>query len=137
LIEAEFDQLQPSLSPDGRWLAYASNESGVSEVLVRPLSSGTDGFTVGGPIAVSRGGGRSPRWRADSGELYFHAADGGVMAARVARDNIEQPVRLFAVQGALPEWGVTAAGDRFLFALPAASQNVPFGVILNWQIEMK
>jgi Tol biopolymer transport system component len=137
LIEAEFDQLQPSLSPDGRWLAYASNESGISEVLVRPLSSGTDGFTVGGPIAVSRGGGRSPRWRADSGELYFHAADGGVMAARVARDTIEQPVRLFAVQGALPEWGATAAGDRFLFALPAASQNVPFGVILNWQIEMK
>ena len=73
----------------------------------------------------------------DSGELYFQAVDGSVMAARVTRDSIDQPVRLFSVEGALPEWGVAPDGNRFLFAIPATARSAPFGVILNWQSELR
>ena len=57
LIQQPFNQTQPSLSPDGRWLAYVSNESGANEVMVRPLTIGPSGALIAGSATqVSRGG---------------------------------------------------------------------------------
>ena len=138
VIQQEFDQIQPSLAPNGQWLAYVSNESGVDQVLARPLRIGADGVpAVGAAIAVSRGGGRSPRWRADSHELYFQGTDGGVMAAQVGAGTISEPARLFTVQGALAEWGAASNGERFLLAVPAAGHDLPFTVVLNWLSGLK
>ena len=138
LVQEDFDQTQPSLAPNGEWLAYVSNESGGSRVMVRPLRLGTDGVpTAGGAVVVSRGGGRSPRWRADSKELYFQATDGAVMTAQVAAGTIGEPARLFSIQGALPEWGVASNGERFLFGIPAAGNDLPFTVVLNWQTGLR
>jgi Tol biopolymer transport system component len=63
-------------SPDGRWLAYASNESGRSEVY-------DTAFPGGGKSQISADGGGFPRWRGDGAELYYLSPDNAVMAVRV------------------------------------------------------
>ena len=101
-----FDEFQPAFSPDGRWLAHASNESGTFEVYVRPFLM--PGGGPGGRWQVSTGGGRRPLWSRDGRELLFLAVDGRVMAA-----------------------GYTAQGDTFAAAKPrvwteARVRNVAF-----------
>jgi Tol biopolymer transport system component len=134
LIQQEFDQMHASMSPDKRWVAYVSNESGANQVFVRSLrfSSDREMPVTGSAIPVSAGGGSAPRWRADSGELFFHAADGAIMAATVTSTSIGEPSRLFDAVGALPYWEPTADGDRFLLALPASDHELPFTIVLNW-----
>jgi Tol biopolymer transport system component len=134
LVEQEFDQVQPAVSPDNRWLAYASNESGRFEIVVRALSAdaSTGRPAVGSAVPVSRNGGRSPRWRADGRELFFQSPDDGIMAAPVSPASIAEPTRLFTAAGARPEWGVAPDGQRFLLTLPAVDREVPFTVVLNW-----
>lgn len=135
LLRQEFDQIQPSVSPDRRWLAYVSNEAGANEVFVRALTdaNGTGGIpTLGSPTLVSRDGGRSPRWRADSRELFYQTLGGAIMSVGVSGDSFTEPSQLFTAPGALFEWGVTPDGQRFLLALPADNSDLPFAVVLNW-----
>ena len=133
LIQQDFDQRQAVLSPDQRWLAYVSNESGADEVLLRPLTWPADSPpTTGAAVPASRGGGRSPRWRGDSGELFYQALGGGIVSVKIAANAIGEPVPLFAAPGALAEWGVTADGQRFLLAVPTDSRDLPFTVFVNW-----
>ena len=73
-----FGEDSPAFSPDGRWLAYSSNESGTFEVYVRPFPG------PGGRWQVSTGGGFFPRWSRDGRELLFEAPDQRVMAVSYA-----------------------------------------------------
>jgi Tol biopolymer transport system component len=66
LVGGEFTELHPAISPDGRWIAYTSIESGANEVYVRPFP-----VTTEGRWQVSNGGGAQPRWSADGRELFF------------------------------------------------------------------
>ena len=138
LIQQDFDQRQAMLSPDQRWLAYVSNESGADEVLLRPLTwpEGSPP-TAGAAVPVSRGGGRSPRWRGDSGELFYQSSSGEIVAVSIAAGRIGEAAPLFAAPGALAEWGVTSDGQRFLLAMPTASRNLPFTVFMNWLSQSK
>ena len=68
----------PRWSPDGRWIAYMSDESGAPEVLVRRA----DGTGVAIPVSVA--GGEFPRWRPDGRELYYRAPDGSVLGVGIA-----------------------------------------------------
>ena len=70
-----FGEGSPAFSPDGRWLAYNSNDSGTGEVYVRPFPG------PGGKWQISMGGGSSPLWSRDGRELIFETLDGRVMAA--------------------------------------------------------
>ena len=70
--------VQARISPDGRWLAYASNESGRYEVYVRPFQSGN------GRWLITSGGGSEPSWRRDGKELYYIAPDGTLTAVQVS-----------------------------------------------------
>ena len=72
-----FSQTSPRLSPDGRWIAYASDESGDREIYVAATEGGAE------KRRISSEGGRRPRWRADGKELFFLAPGGVVMAAEV------------------------------------------------------
>jgi Tol biopolymer transport system component len=139
----QFDQIQGQFSPDGQWVAYTSNESGANEVLVRPFSpdSSAGSARAAESVLVSKNGGASPRWRGDGRELFYLSADGTVMAVSVSANHgftSETPKPLFRAAGLLPDWGVTADGQRFLFAVPTGQGTPsPFTVVLNWQAGLK
>jgi eukaryotic-like serine/threonine-protein kinase len=133
LIEQDFDQRQAALSPNGRWLAYVSNESGSDEVLLRPMTWPANAPpTAGAAMPISRGGARSPRWRGDSGELFYHTLTGGIVSVTMAGGAIGEATPLFAAPGALAEWGVASDGQRFLLAMPTESRDLPFTLVMNW-----
>ena len=135
LVQQDFNQTQGTISPDGQWLAYVSNESGVNEVFLRPLPDGGGSALPkpGPPIPVSRGGATAPRWRGDSRELFYQSLSGGVMAVPVSKAGPANAVELFRVPGLSPQWAVTKAGDRFMLLLPVTQQVPPLSVVLNWQ----
>jgi dipeptidyl aminopeptidase/acylaminoacyl peptidase len=73
-LQTSFIEAQPRLSPNGRWIAYLSNETGQFQVYV-------DSFPVpGAKVAISIGGGSQPQWRADGRELYYYAPDQKLVA---------------------------------------------------------
>ncbi len=78
LVATAFSEYHPAVSRDGRWLAYASNESGALEVYVRPFPG-----TSGGRWQVSNGGGSQPRWSADGRELFYLDGAGRMVAAQI------------------------------------------------------
>jgi Tol biopolymer transport system component len=78
LVEGRFDEFAPVLSPDGKWLAYVTNESGGSEVYVRPFPDATSARWQ-----VSVDGGSEPLWAPDGRELFYRTRSGGVMAVPV------------------------------------------------------
>jgi Tol biopolymer transport system component len=115
--------VQARISPDGRWLAYASNETGRYEVYVRPFPSGD------GRWLVTNAGGSEPSWRRDGTELYYLAADGWLMAVTVATAPVFMagtPLRLFPTamstlvntSFARNQYVVSRDGERFLLNQP-------------------
>ena len=136
-LRGQRDQSAAQLSPDSRRVAYVSNETGANEVFVTEfrLDSATASATAGHSIRVSEGGGFSPRWRRDGRELFYLTADGSVMTIVTDAQGEFRPgkaKRLFKVPGVISEWGVTADGARFLFAVPV-TQPPPFNVVQDWQ----
>jgi Tol biopolymer transport system component len=117
-----FDERNPQVSPDGRWLAYSSNQTGRSEIYVQPFPSGA------GRIQVSVDGGVFPRWHRDGSELYFMSlvSYGALMASSIdvrgGTVRREVPRRLFQsyfisqahAAGAYHAYAVAADGQRFL-----------------------
>jgi eukaryotic-like serine/threonine-protein kinase len=134
-LRRPFDQRGGQFSPDGRWVAYVSNESGRDEVLVRPFTSGPEGAVESS--VISKGGGMSPRWRGDGKELFYLTSDGTVRSVSFGTDRgvaIGPPKVLFQVPGTEVDWAVTRSGERFLLAAPAGhSTPSPFTVVFNWQ----
>ena len=96
-------EVWPRLSPDGRWVAYTSNESGRGEVYVRPFDEPGPGGGAprlgSGRWQVSTGGGIMPMWRADGRELYFLGPAGEMMASSIVVNGATlapgAPVKLF------------------------------------------
>jgi len=96
LVTGPFTELSPAVSPDGRWLAYSSNQNGTPEVFVRALSD-----TSGGVWQVSNGGGYTPQWSHDGRELYFVGPD-GMRAAQVETAPTFRSVRIETLFDASP-----------------------------------
>jgi Tol biopolymer transport system component len=142
-MQTGFNEEQGRFSPDGRWVAYVSNESGLSEVYVRgfstDLSSGS--ASAGGSVLVSRGGGTAPRWRGDGRELFYLATNGKMMAVDVIAGQefrVGTPTPLFQAPAGAIVGDVTADGKRFLLVTPVGqSASVPFTVVLNWTAGLK
>jgi len=123
LLNSEFNEEQGQLSPDGRWLAYISDETGRWEVYVRSFPGLTDLHQV------STAGGTHPRWRRDGKELFYLAANHTLMAVDLRRGvnaELPTPQELFPISVAasfvpLNErtlYSVAADGQRFLVASP-------------------
>jgi serine/threonine protein kinase/Tol biopolymer transport system component len=138
LVRTPFDEEQGRFAPDGRHIAYVSNESGVSEVYVREFSNTFTAASsnAGAGILVSKGGGASPRWRADGKELFYVAPDGRMMAVEVSGAGAFQsatPHMLFQMPPGAIGGDVTPDGKRFLLATPLdRNASAPFTVVLNW-----
>ena len=134
-LTSSFDETQAAVSPDSRWLAYTSDESGDWEVYVQSFPE------PGRKQRVSVEGGAQPRWRADGGDVLFLAPDGRLMTARVANRaamSIDVPVPLFQTQlpGALDSYRnyyvATADGERFLIdsVIPGSAA---IEAVQNWR----
>jgi serine/threonine protein kinase len=136
LLHGPFRESEPSLSPDGRWLAYSSNEAGAMEVYVVPFPRVEDG-----KWQLSAGGGGHACWRADSRELYYGSSNGHVMAVTIAPGesfSAGPPRQLFAaspeaaLEGEL-DFDAAADGEHFLVRVPLARQPAPISLLLGWE----
>jgi Tol biopolymer transport system component len=134
-VSTPFMEQWGRMSPDGRWIAYMSDESGRGQVYVRAA----DGS--GGKWQVSVNGGTLPQWRADGGELFFQAPDQTILAVSIqpgASFSSGMPVPLFRlplVDATLGGYRWTPASDakRFLVLTPAGGEErARFTVVLNW-----
>jgi Tol biopolymer transport system component len=144
LLQTTFIEAQARFSPNGRWIAYISNETGQFQVYVESFP------TTGAKLAISIGGGSQPQWRSDGKELYYYTPDRKLMAVEVngdgptfkvgeARPLFE--VRVFAIDQSFPGNGyytVTHDGKRFLVSsLPEAPERQQINVVLNWTADLK
>ena len=126
-----------AFSPDGHWLAYASTESGRSEIYVRAFPG------PGGKWQVSAAGGVDPRWRGDGKELFYLSLDNKIMAVPLEAApafHAGTPVALFSVhpQGAGSVYDVAADGKRFFVnRLPADQGSPPLSLLVNWTSLLK
>jgi dipeptidyl aminopeptidase/acylaminoacyl peptidase len=128
----------PRFSPDGRWIAYQSNESGRNEVYVRPWP-----ITGGGRYQVSTSGGVNPEWASDGRELFFQNS-GAVMRVSVQAGGpfgSTAPVRLFERPAGSVLLGVAPGSQEFAMRRSAAAQAGPgiseLIVVQNWGEELK
>jgi Tol biopolymer transport system component len=134
LLQTDFNESEARLSPDGRWMAYVSDESGRDEVYVRAFPQ------ADGRWQVSAAGGRRPRWRRDGRELFYISADRHLVAV----DTLSGPPfrsgapRTVFVMGRADEYDVVGDGHRFLAKtlLNDARRN-GLQVILNWAEELR
>jgi Tol biopolymer transport system component len=149
-LHSQFNSIQPQLSPDGRWLAYSTNESGMYQIVVRTFPDPN-----GGRWQVTTNGGMEPRWRRDGRELYYLALDGKLMAVPVRADTAFQAdpaVPLFQTPLSLPalipfaiRYDVASDGQRFLIQVPAVAPSSPAALnnptplvaIVNWTAALR
>jgi Tol biopolymer transport system component len=130
-------------SPNGRWVAYVSNQSGLKDVYVRAFQSdvGKGPDRTGGSVLVSRGGGSAPRWRGDGRELFYLAPNGKMMSVDVnagQQFDVGAPTPLFQTPPGAIVGDVSADGKRFLLVTPVGpSASAPFTVVLNWSAGLK
>ncbi|MEJ2205605.1 MAG: hypothetical protein P8170_16020, partial [Gemmatimonadota bacterium] len=141
LVEGDYSELHPAVSPDGRWLAYTSNESGTNEVYVRPFPD-----TDGGRWQVSNGGGLSPVWSPTGNALYYVDGSSRMVSARVQADatfTVEGLTPLFNVSGVSgfssstnnlyhTSFAVTPTDSAFIFLAPRQLSGAGEGPRLVW-----
>jgi len=141
ILDSRFNESGGTISPDGRWIAYVSDESGRPEVYVRDFPK------PAGKWQISTQGGTQPRWRRDGGEIFFLAPDRRLVAVAISttgaslQAGIPQP--LFATRLATGIGGAalvaghryapSSDGQRFLIVMPAEGEEVvPTQAIVNW-----
>jgi Tol biopolymer transport system component len=124
-------------SPDGKWMAYDSDESGRLEIYVQAIP------TNGRRFQISTAGGASPQWRRDGKEIFYVSADQKLMAVSVKTGGTFEPgtpQTLFGYAGAL-SYSPSPDGHRFLLNMPAGveASNSPslLTFVLNWQAGLK
>jgi hypothetical protein len=141
ILQSSANEVQPRLSPNGRWLAYASDETGAWEVYVQGFGDAR------GKWLVSTAGGSQPVWRGDGRELFYAGPDGRLFAVTVSGDRTFErgtPQALF--QTALPPilapfrtgYAVSADGQRFLLnSLRPNAEPSAITVVLNWTAQAR
>jgi Tol biopolymer transport system component len=144
-LASQYNKSQARFSPDGHFVAYASNESGKYEVYVQPFPEAS-----GGKWLISTAGGNQPRWRRDGKELFYISADSKVMAVDVTTAPVFRngsPKALFAVpifssatMLNITRYDVMPDGRKFLIntlVTEAPASASPIMVVLNWQMGLK
>ncbi|MEO8139973.1 MAG: protein kinase [Gemmatimonadota bacterium] len=145
LLTDRFNEEGPALSPNGKWLAYTSNESGRGEIFVRPFPN-----TAGGRWQISTAGGSAARWAHSGRELFYEAPSGDMMVVPVTPGPTfvpGAPRRLFPLGGGLvassivPLYDLTPDDKRFLMVRLAAVNQAPGAgqvvMVDNWLEELK
>lgn len=135
-LATAFDEFEPQFSPDGRWMAYSSNESGTYEIYVASFPN------PGKKVRASNAGGSRPRWRRDGKELYYVSGDNRMMSVPIrvgdaAEVGAPQPLFNLDVAG-WRDYDVLADGSRFLVVVNAGEQASRFiSITTNWLTALK
>jgi eukaryotic-like serine/threonine-protein kinase len=141
LVATPAQELHPALSPDGRWLAYSSNESGVAEIYVRPFPQ-----TATAKWQVSTAGGREPAWARSGRELFYLNGKAEMVSAEVqtgatfsvGKQRVLFPASEFARPGPVPSFSVSLDDKRFLMVREGeASQQSELIVAEHWLEELR
>jgi Tol biopolymer transport system component len=135
LLESEFEERSPVFSPDGRYFAFSTSESGQHEIFVRRFPMTEEKW------AISYGGGLQPIWSRDGKEIFYAALDGRLMTVPVsagAAFSSGKPQPLFQTSLRLNnvsrQYAVSADGQRFLMVVPTHDfDSELFRVLLNWR----
>jgi Tol biopolymer transport system component len=141
VLQTTFTETQGRFSPDGRWIAYASNESGTFQVYVQSFPPS------GGKWMISTNGGYQPRWRRDGKELFYLAADRKLMVVDVKEDankfEAGSPRALFEMRVSVgfttvSSYEITRDGQGVLVNTPGEeSSPSPLTVVMNWTAGLK
>jgi Tol biopolymer transport system component len=135
LVQTEFYEAGAVVSPDGRWLAYSSDESGRHEVYIRRF------LGPGGSQPVSTHGGLQPLWRSDGRELFYLSLERNVMSVEVSSTEsairLGAPRTLFEAPILLGEpysrtYAISRDGQRFLISTVPPDASSPIQIVLNW-----
>ena len=142
VVQTRFNERDGQFSPDGKWIAYSSDESGRFEIYVQPFGA------PGGKSQISTEGGAQVRWRRDGRELFYIGLDERLMAVPIRLDSkamvVEagSPVPLFqtrvggtggAIRRGRQQYVVSADGQRFLMNTVVEQASAPLTVVLNWK----
>ncbi|MEP6707320.1 MAG: protein kinase [Pyrinomonadaceae bacterium] len=138
-LTTEFAETAGQFSPNGRWIAYSSDESGRNEIYVAPFPSPV------GKRQISTAGGSAPKWRGDGKEIFYRAAENKLMAVEVNGEGASLEVgavwALFEARPGGPGnvYDVTADGQRFLVntALEQKAPSAPITLVINWTADLK
>jgi dipeptidyl aminopeptidase/acylaminoacyl peptidase len=136
VVQSQFDLTGPALSPDGKWLAYASPESGRDEIYLVPFLGGS------GKWLVSTNGGNRPRWRRDSKELFYLSLDDKLVAAEIfaagSSPKVASVQPLFTLSKSILAGGqwpydVSPDGKKFVAVSQGAQQAAAsVTLVTNW-----
>jgi serine/threonine-protein kinase len=144
LLTSNYDEVAPQLSPDGRWLAHSSDESGQWEVYVRPFPD-----VESGRWQVSTDGGTSPRWAHSGRELFYVSPGQQMMVASVSTAStftVEERIPLFEIPQSFElsplatPWDVSPDDQEFIMVrtvVAAENEEAPLILVQNWYEELK
>ena len=140
-LQTEANERNAKFSPNGRWIAYTSDESGINQIYVQSFPDS------GGKRQVSTNGGYHLAWRSDGKEFFYISSDKKIMAVDVKTDGptfeVGTPKALFEVRvpsfnSAQAQFAVAADGQKFLVANTAGEiTSAPINVVLNWTADLK
>jgi Tol biopolymer transport system component len=137
VAQTEFAETLGTFSPDGRWIAYTTTETGQPNVYVQPF------LRAGGKYRISPNGGRNPHWRADGKELFYLTLVGAMTAVTIDATDVVAaglPKALFSAGAvsANQTFSVTKDGQRFLVSTrPQDAASTPLTVIVNWPLTLQ
>ena len=138
-LQTQFNTTQGKFSPDSKWVAYTSDETGLSDTYIRPFP---DTNTKNGQIQISSNGAIQPRWRADGKELFFFSVDNRLTSVELSLGPEVRVGAAHALFNASPavgsiviyRWDLTRDAKNFItMGYGSAADQNPITVVLNWK----
>ena len=145
LLNTRFQEYEAVFSPDGKWLAFLSTESGQDEVYMEALDRSNDSLRVTGDrFLISRQGAQCLRWRKNGKELFYLGSDGRVYAVPIAiaggKVRAGQPQPLFTIDAearaaihSVVSFDVSSDGSRFVIPSMTPGESSAIVVLQNWE----
>lgn len=136
-LNTQFNETDSRFSPDGRWVAYVSDDSGKPEVYIQPTNASRE------RVRVSSSGGSQPNWRRDGKELFYLSPLQKLIAVpiktgdRIQLGTAEELFRVDVTVGT-STYDVSADGRRFLVnARLSGAESTPITIVTNWTASLK
>lgn len=147
ILNSRFHEANAAFSPDGKWLAFTSNETGQAELYLQSFVSGESPTVSGKRHLVSRSGAVALRWRRDGKELFYLRFDGkvfGVPLRLSTRPTIGKPMPLFTIENearsaihSVLGFDVSSDGQRFVIPVVTSPESPSIIVVQNWEAELR